>query len=176
MTEDNRPHTGHGIIGILHGVMASITERTGLSAYMEPTPQRASETSVLLVPKNLSFRCEGTTKDQRHTAWTAMLNMDLVLNGEGSGPEFLAEALQAGFNMALYLDSPLTVEYGTNMFATLSAEKSGAGRFFDNEEQGAMFHVYEEQWSGTLFFPVHAETPPPVNSVRTDDMRTIDMG
>jgi hypothetical protein len=143
---------------------------------MEPTPQRASKTSVLIMPRTLSFRSEGEAKDGRHVTHTAMLAMDLVLNGEGSGPEFLAEALEASFNLGLFLDSPLTIEYGQGMYASLAAERSRQGRFFESEEEaGSMFHVYEEQWSATLYFPVLAEKQDMIRKVSVDETRTINM-
>lgn len=175
MTEDARPRTGHGIAGLIEGVKLAINQSSGVDAYMAPTPQRAGKTSVLIMPKTLSFRSEGEARDLKHVTYTAMLEMNLVLNGEGSGTEFLAEALEASFNLGLFLDSPLSIEYGSGMFASLSAQRSRQGRFFESEEEGAMFHVYEEQWSATLFFPVLAEKQNGIRTVSIDEARTIKM-
>lgn len=172
---DERPRTGHGIVGVIEGLKTAITNQAGLDAYMEPTPQRASRTSVLVMPKTLGFRSEGEARDGKHVTYTVMLGVDLVLNGEGSGVEFLAEALEGSFNLNLFLHANLSYEYGTNMFATLSAEKSGEGRFFDSEEEGSMFHVYEEKWSGTIFFPVFYERDLDPLRANHDPIRTINM-
>lgn len=172
---DERPRIGHGIVGVIEGVKDAITKRTGLDAYMEPTPQRASKTSVLVMPKTIDFRSEGEARDLKHVTYTVMLGVDLVLNGEGSGTEFLAEALEGSFKMGRFLESPVSIEYGTNMYATLSAEKSSSGRFFESEEEGSMFYVYEEQWSGTVYFPVFYDKDADPLRANHDPIRTINM-
>jgi hypothetical protein len=176
MSEDNRPHLGHGIVGLLQGLKAAIESGTGINVYMEPTPVRAQKTSVLIMPRTISFRSEGEARDGRHITYTAMLDLELVLNGEGSGSEFLAEALEGSFNLGLFLDVPMSIEYGPGMYASLSATRSKQGKFFESEEEGSMFHVYEEQWAATLYFPFLAEKQQGTRLVSQDELMTINMG
>ena len=155
---DKRPALGHGLRGLIEGLVAEIHRRTGLACEWNPILVHFQAPTVVLAPEALEFAQERELLLEGLWRYSARLGLRVALTGQGPGDgEFLAEMLEASFRLGLALSEPWSFPLGGGISATFSAERTTKGRFFALEEEAEGPFLYEEVWEGALIFPVPVE-------------------
>jgi hypothetical protein len=152
--EYREPRTGFGLLAVLGRYVAALEALTGLDTSLEPVPIERRATGIEIIPGPVSLEALGRTELGTHTLYTASMAHTIVLVGRGAGEVFVAEALEAGLHLEIALSQPVNVELGEARFASLKATPSGAGKFFESDEEGTRDYVFERTWNGELRFPL----------------------
>jgi hypothetical protein len=171
----DRPDIGHGVAGVLGIVGQYITDRTGLQVYFEPMPAEAREVHLTFIPRTFDVQREERRRMNLHDLYTAMLTMDVFLSADGAGQEFMAECMEAALMVARLFYSPITVNVGAEIHATLSCTRKESGQFMASSDEGSQDYQYSEPWEGTLLFPYAFETDQTSRVIDQDGMWPIDV-
>ncbi len=105
-----------------------------------------------------------------HDLYTAMLTLDVLVAGRGTGREFMAEAMHGAFLAARLFDGPITVHLGAEIYATMCCVRKDSGAFLQSLEEGAQDYEYVEKWEGNLLFPYVFDTDQPGPVIVPPDM------
>ena len=153
-----RPEIGHGIKTIIKALTEKIEVSTGVPCEYQPVLIGARETTLILTPSGFEVQFENKTRIGDYEQVIAILKLNVVLTGEGTGDEFLAETMEASLKIALLFRDPVVVPVASNFNVVFSAVSSAKGKYYFFEEEKGF--IYEEVWDGSLYFPLTVSAKP----------------